>query len=756
MSNVGYATLTVIPSAKGFGKALSGDVNPAMRSAGSAGGGVLGGALGGAAASVLGPAMAALGAVAIGGFVKSAIASAGDLEQSVGAIDAVFKGNAAQMHEWSKSAAMDVGLTRNEFNELGTLIGAQLKNGGTAMDQLAPKTQTLIGLGADLSSMFGGTTREAVEAISSALKGEMDPIEKYGISLNDAALRAEAMALGLDTSGASLSNATKQAAAMSLMMKQSSDAQGNFAREADTLAGKQQRINALWQDGKTRLGGAFLPAVSAAAGALLSVMGPALDSAVVGVEWLVKAATGLYDILGRGDFTSAFREAFNVQEDSPIVDFLFRIRESVEGIAAVFGPVLGQLASAFGPVIGQVIGLFAAFSPLSLILQALQPVLPTIASLLGQLGNTLAVGLGSALTMLTPLLEMLASTFASAFAAVLPTILQLVTTLASVFGYLIPPIQAVLAAVIPLVTTLVSQLAPIFVQLVNAVLPPVIAIIQAIVPAILPLVQIIIARLIPVIEALMPVVTTVFGIIADVIGAAMTIIQGIIQAVSALITGDWEGFWAGIGTILSGVWDLLVSIVTGAINLVSSIIGAALEIIGSVWTGFWGMIADFFGGIWDGILGIMSGAGDWLSGVGEDLIQGFLDGINNAWKWVESTIRDLFGGAIDLVKGILGIHSPSRVFMEIGGYTGEGMAIGLRKSGSLIEDASEALIPTIPKVHSSSALEVEARQADAATSAGSAPLIGSLTLESRGEIRDDLEEALFHLRRINRGGLHNA
>src|SRR5690606_26149276 len=48
-----------------------------------------------------------------------------------------------------------------------------------------------------MASMFGGTTKEAIEAISSALKGEMDPIEKYGVTLNAATLEAEALSKGI-------------------------------------------------------------------------------------------------------------------------------------------------------------------------------------------------------------------------------------------------------------------------------------------------------------------------------------------------------------------------------------------------------------------------------------------------------------------------------------------------------------------------------------------------------------------------------
>ncbi|XSS46005.1 hypothetical protein ACQBAU_16340 [Propionibacteriaceae bacterium Y2011] len=123
-------------------------------------------------------------------------------------------------------------MTKNEFNELGAVIGAQLKNGGTAMDELGPKTNDLITLGADLSSMFGGTTREAVEALSSALKGERDPIERYGVSLNQAKIDAEAAALGFKKVGGQLSTEAQQAATVSLIMKQTADAQGNFNKEA--------------------------------------------------------------------------------------------------------------------------------------------------------------------------------------------------------------------------------------------------------------------------------------------------------------------------------------------------------------------------------------------------------------------------------------------------------------------------------------------------------------------------------------------
>ena len=119
---------------------------------------------------------------AIGAGAKVCVDAAADLQQSVGGVETVFGSSAGKMKQWSDNAAQAVGLSKNEYNEFATLVGSQLQNFGMSVDESADKTNELITLGADLSSMFGGTTADAVDALSAALKGEMDPIEKYGIS----------------------------------------------------------------------------------------------------------------------------------------------------------------------------------------------------------------------------------------------------------------------------------------------------------------------------------------------------------------------------------------------------------------------------------------------------------------------------------------------------------------------------------------------------------------------------------------------
>jgi len=377
--------VSIVPSAKGLTQKISQEFSGIDREAAKSGkssGGAFSSAFKGSMAGI-GAAFAAAG---IGSFVKSAIDGAGQLEQSMGAVESIFGKSSDKMKAWSKNAARDVGLTQNEFNELGTLIGSQLKNGGTAMDQLAPKTQSLIQTGADLSSMFGGSASDAVEALSSALKGERDPIERYGVSLNQAKIDAEAAALGFKKVGGTLSNEASQAATLSLIMKQTSSAHGNFAKESDTFAHKQQVMSARWEDLTTKIGALFLPAVTAVIGFFSDKAMPVFNEIVGGIaafgeawkaadgditssgfpgfmERVATGARGLYDLIVKGDYKGILSSAFGWEEDSSAVDIILSIRDAalkvpdaVNGVMTAFDDAIKKIWE-FKEPIGVIVGL---------------------------------------------------------------------------------------------------------------------------------------------------------------------------------------------------------------------------------------------------------------------------------------------------------------------------------------------------------------------------------------------------------------
>ncbi|MFJ4038200.1 hypothetical protein ACIPVB_08930 [Microbacterium sp. NPDC090007] len=220
---------------------------------------------------------------AAGRYVQDSIGFASSLEQSIGAVDAVFKDNASTIRTWAAGAAQDVGLSRNAYQEFATVIGAQLKNLGVPIEDVTGQTGVLIGLGADLAAQFGGPTTDAVNAISAALRGERDPIERYGVSINEAAVSARLAALGLNNLTGEQEQAAKAQAVLSLLMEQTADAQGTFARESDTLAGQQARLNAEWQNAQASLGLSLLPALTSLAQVANESLVPALNATIAKV-----------------------------------------------------------------------------------------------------------------------------------------------------------------------------------------------------------------------------------------------------------------------------------------------------------------------------------------------------------------------------------------------------------------------------------------------------------------------------------------
>lgn len=208
----------------------------------------------------------AAGAVlAIGAVAKAAVDSASRTQQAYGALDSVFGKNSGIVKKWAGEAAQSVGLAGSEYAELASVIGAQLKNMGVPMDQVANKTKGLVTMGADLAATFGGTTAEAVEALSSALRGETDPIEKYGVAVKQADIAARMAAEGTDKLTGEAGKAAKTQALLALITEQTADAQGQFARESDSAAGSAQIASAQMENMKSAMGTALLPVVASLA-----------------------------------------------------------------------------------------------------------------------------------------------------------------------------------------------------------------------------------------------------------------------------------------------------------------------------------------------------------------------------------------------------------------------------------------------------------------------------------------------------------
>ena len=196
---------------------------------------------------------------ALGGLAAASMSYAAEAEQSYGAVESIFHEHAEAMNQASKSASEAVGMSGRAYREQSAYIGAMLKNNGVPLEDLAGKSQDLVKLGSDLSATYGGSVQEAVEAIGATLRGETDPIERFGVSIKQADIKARLAAKGLDKLEGEAEKQAKTQELLALLYEQTADAQGQFARESDTAAHKQQVATAKMDDAREVIGTALLP-----------------------------------------------------------------------------------------------------------------------------------------------------------------------------------------------------------------------------------------------------------------------------------------------------------------------------------------------------------------------------------------------------------------------------------------------------------------------------------------------------------------
>lgn len=652
--SLGYATLNVVPSAKGFGKALKGDLDPAMASSGKAGGSKLASSLKAAA----GPLFAIAGTVAVGAFIKSAIAKAGDLEQSMGAIDTVFKNNSAQVHEWAKGAAMSVGLARNEYNELATLISTQLKNAGTAMDDLGPKTNNLIGLGADLASMFGGTSREAIEAISSALKGERDPIERYGVSLKQATIDAKAAELGFSKVGGTLSNEANAAATLALIMEQTADAHGNFAKEAGTYQGVLQRLSASWENVSSSIGTFFLPFATAAASVLLGMM-PTLQGFAGHLASVGAALSAAFEKGGGG--VDGFKAMLDTIT-SGVATFLqggglTRVFESIANARASFFAAMMQALPGLVDGIAQFIPQLAAFFAGTLIPQIAKEA-TTLATTLANVASSAIPALVGALAVAAPLLLSAAvnaaQTVLTSLSSVLPGI---ITSLVSMIPSLVSTITGLVPTLIMTITAAVPNLLAAGVQLFNGLVtaavqavPPILAAISAALPSILSA----IIGLIPVL------VEAIMSALPQFVDGAMTLFLGLVSGLTKALPGIVGAIIAAIPQLVTAIIGALPQIITGALSMFLGIVQGLAKAIPQIVTALVAMIPTLVKTIVAQLPAILQGAVTMFLGIVQGiaqtvpkLISALIGMIPTLVTTIIGALPQILSGAIQLFLGLV-------------------------------------------------------------------------------------------------------
>lgn len=262
-----YVSLT--SDTRGLGRQITRDLQRPVGAAGKQAGRGYASAFTGGLSGIGG----ALAAAGVGIFLKQSKDAASDLNESMSKTKVVFGDAADGVVRFSSDAARSMGMSQQAALEASSTFGNLFVSMGLAGEKSSDMSTRLVKLAGDLASFNNTTPTEALEALRSGLVGEVEPLRRFGVNLNDAQLRQEALALGLvKTTKDVLPPAIRSQAAYSLILKQTKTAQGDFARTADGAANKQRIMAATLEDTKAKLGRALVPAYIAASSAAIKLL----------------------------------------------------------------------------------------------------------------------------------------------------------------------------------------------------------------------------------------------------------------------------------------------------------------------------------------------------------------------------------------------------------------------------------------------------------------------------------------------------
>lgn len=587
---------------------------------------------------------AAVAAKSIVDFGKASIDAASDLGETSSKVEQIFgAAQAAQIQKWSDTAAGAFGQSKAQAMDAAASFAVFGKSAGLSGENLTGFSTQMTALASDLASFNNTSPEEAITAIGSALRGEAEPIRKYGVLMDDASMKQAIFEkTGKQVTG-TLTPQQKVLAAQAIILKQTADAQGDFARTSDGLANSQRTLEAALGDMKAQVGQGLLPAITSL------------------VQALAPIATSLAKPLG--DVATALGGA---------------LKQAFDALA----PILPTLATALGEI-AKVLG-----SVLATAITTLVPILTPILEIFGELANRVG-------PMLQPILEKIGEVLGKVLEAVMPLLPPLMDLVFTILDAATP----ILMIVADLFLTLVNALSPI-IGIVGSLLGPIGQLINVgfkalkpVLDPLMPLLTVLADLLGNVIARAIGVIVTAIGgmiiawsklapfvlnnVITPVLGMFLTFAEGIVGAAATAF-----GWIPGLGDKLNGAKNAIHSFkenTTKAIGDAAKTIGTEGEKLGK--------------GLVDQGVALMkdpsqvAAAKNAGMGVGLNMAQGMAAGIRSGQIPIQAAAAGTITAAERAAKKAAQIESPSKVFANIGQNLMDGLVEGMKANKQKVSDS---------------------------------------------------------------------
>lgn len=633
MADIGKAYIQILPSSRGLKDAIKGELMEESESAGKSSG-----------LKVTSMIKGVIASAGIGKALISTLKEGGKLEQSLGGIETLFKENANRVKQYAKDAYKTTGLSANSYME------------------------NVTGFSASLLQSLGGDTKKASEIANMAMIDMADNSNKMGTSME---------AIQYAYQGFAKQNYT--------MLDNLKLGYGGTKSEMERLLADAEKLTGVKYD-INNLSDVY-NAIHAIQGKL-DITGTTAKEATSTLSGSFNSMKASFqDVLGTlttgGDVQSAFSSLKETITTFVSGNLLPAVSNVLKGVWGVLTTSLNEALPGFGDSLNSIVG--------------------SVTSIIGQIQTVIGEVLNSE-TFQT--IFSVLSTAITSIVEGISSFITYITELVTNFGLLEPILAGVVAGFVAFKTAmLVTELIAVFNTLISAS-TTIFGLFNAVLLA-NPLGMIVVAIGAVVAAGVMlykhwDVVKQYASSLWEGLKSIFTSIKTFIVNIFTSLRTWQENNARAVQTFFINIWTGIKTFLTNTITGISSFISSKFTWVKNTVTNIFNSVKTFITSAWDSIKSTVTGAitsitsacSNMLSGmfsIGKNLVTGLWNGISSVFSWIKSKIGGFCTSIVSSIKSFFGIHSPSKVFAEIGEYLDLGLAEGITDNIKPVSNAMNEL-----------------------------------------------------------------
>lgn len=429
------------------------------------------------------------------------------------------------------------------------------------------------------------------------------------------------------------------------------------------------------------------------------------DAAGIGGEVLIQKFGEVMNkfVAWYANFVTTKLPVFLEQGMQIIVSFIQGILQALPQLVETYAQIMTTLITTLTTQLPQIIQ--TGVSIIQTLVLAIVQALPYMMQASTQIISTLIQGITQVLPMLIDTGIRIITTLVQAILPLIPQVLDAgVQILLAIVNGIIQVLPQLIDSAMQIITTLLNTI----VQNLSLIIDAGIQILMALINGILQILPQLIDTTLQVINQF---ITIILQNLPQILEAGMQIlmklVEGIIQmlpqivdAVIQIITKFTEVVVQNLPRIIDAGVQILTKLIEGILKMTPQLAGAALQImakliatiiqhlpqllsagvqlIEALIKGILSLIgAVFNAGVEIGAKIIDSLSKVNLFDIGVNIVKGLISGIGSMVGSAVAAARELGSSVAGAVKGILNIHSPSRVMRDLGIYTGQGLVKGI-------------------------------------------------------------------------------